>query len=134
MDGVDAGVRSGGNFLTFFMRLNVIAWFRFVTLVLKEVCIRVGLTDALTETIEAFKRINEAMLVYLRELETIDIEAFRREKEEYNQVMLIVVNAKTAQELNVMLLDTFDRMGFNKPWEGDFDEFMSNKNAELHFE
>lgn len=134
MDGVDAGVRSGGNFLTFFMRLNVIAWFRFVTLVLKEVCIRVGLTDALTESIEAFKRINEAMLVYLRELETIDIEAFRREKEEYNQVMLIVVNAKTAQELNVMLLDTFDRMGFNKPWEGDFDEFMSNKNAKLHFE
>lgn len=65
MDGIDAGIRSGGNFLAFFMRLNIIAWFRFVTLVLKEVCIRLGLTDALQKNIEAFKRINEALLLYI---------------------------------------------------------------------
>ena len=87
MDGIDAGIRSGGNFLAFFMRLNIIAWFRFVTLVLKEVCIRLGLTDALQKNIEAFKRINEALLLYLHELESIDIEAFKRETEEYNEMM-----------------------------------------------
>lgn len=36
MDGIDAGIRSGGNYLAFFMRLNLVAWFRFVALVLKE--------------------------------------------------------------------------------------------------
>lgn len=87
MDGIDAGIRSGGNFLAFFMRLNIIAWFRFVTLVLKEVCIRLGLADALQKNIEAFKRINEALLIYLHELESIDIEAFKKETEEYNEIV-----------------------------------------------
>lgn len=133
MDGIDAVVRSGGNFLTFFMRLNLIAWFRFVTLVLKEVCIRVGLTGALTKCIEAFKRINEALLAYLHELEQIDIEAFKKETEEYNRVMVIFTTAETDIELNVMLLEAYDRMGIDKPWNGDFDEHMSNRNATLVF-
>lgn len=134
MDGIDAGVRSGGNFLTFFMRLNLIAWFRFVTLVLKEVCIRVGLKDALSETILAFQRINEALLVYLHELEQIDIEAFKRETQEYNKAVRIFSTATTDKELNVLLLDTFEQMGIKKPWQGDFDKHMSDKNAMLVFE
>ena len=134
MDGMDAGIRSGGNFLAFFMRLNIIAWFRFVTLVLKEVCIRLGLTDALQKNIEAFKRINEALLLYLHELESIDIEAFKRETEEYNEMMQVFTTAKTDKELNQILLDTFDRLGIQKPWKGDFEAFMSNKNNTLIFD
>ena len=134
MDGIDAGIRSGGNFLAFFMRLNIIAWFRFVTLVLKEVCIRFGLTDALQKNIEAFKRINEALLLYLHELESIDIEAFKRETEEYNEMMQVFTTAKTDKELNQILLDTFDRLGIQKPWKGDFEAFMSNKNNTLIFD
>lgn len=134
MDGIDAGIRSGGNFLAFFMRLNIIAWFRFVTLVLKEVCIRLGLTDALQKNIEAFKRINEALLLYLHELESIDIEAFKRETEEYNEMMQVFTTAKTDKELNQILLDTFDRFGIQKPWKGDFEAFMSNKNNTLIFD
>ena len=134
MDGIDAGIRSGGNFLAFFMRLNLVAWFRFVTLVLKEVCIRVGLTDALQMNIEAYKRINEALLLYLSELEKIDIALFKKETEEYNKAIAVFASAKSAKELNVMLLETFDRMGFNRPWEGDFNDHMSNKNATLVFE
>lgn len=133
MDGVDAAVRSGGNFLEFFMRLNVIGWFRFVTLVLKEVCIRVGLKDALSETLMAFKRINEALLIYLNELETIDIEAFRRETKQYNRVIKIFTTTNSDKELNAMLLYTFERMGIEKPWQGDFDTHMSNKNGTLVF-
>lgn len=134
MDGIDAGVRSGGNFLAFFMRLNLIAWFRFVTLVLKEICIRLGIAAPLQAYLEAYKRINEALLFYLNELEKIDIEAFKKETEEYNQIVAIFKKDSTNEELNVMLLETFDRMGFNKPWQGDFDEHMSNNNATLVFE
>jgi hypothetical protein len=134
MDGIDAGIRSGGNFLAFFMRLNLVAWFRFITLVLKEVCIRVGLTDTLQMNIEAYKRINEALLLYLSELEKIDIALFKKETEEYNKAIAIFASAKSVKELNVMLLETFDRMGFNRPWEGDFNDYMSNKNTTLVFE
>ncbi len=133
MDGIDAGVRSGGNFLAFFMRLNLIAWFRFVTLVLKEVCIRLGISKSLQAYLEAYKRINEALLFYLHELEQIDIEGFRKETEEYNYIVDLFKRTNTNEELNVMLLETFDRMGFHKPWQGGFDEHMSDKNATLVF-
>lgn len=134
MDGIDARVRSGGNFLIFFMRLNLIAWLRFVTLVLKEVFIRIGIADALQKNIEAYKRINEALLVYLHELEKIDIELFKKETEEYNKVVNVFNSAKTYEELNTMLLDIFDRMGYSKPWQSDFDKHMSNKDGTLRFE
>lgn len=134
MDGVDAGIRSGGNFLEFFMRLNIIAWFRFIILVLKEVCIRLGIKDAMQKNLEAFKRVNEELLVYLKELEKIDIKAFRIETEKYNQVIKTFTTAKTDEELNSMLLDAFEKLGINKPWKGDFDAHMSNKNATLKFE
>ena len=134
LDGIDAGIRSGGNFLLFFMRLNLIAWFRLVTLVLKEVCIRVGFSNALQKQIEAFKRINEALLVYLHELESIDIERFKKETEQYNQVMAAFNEITDDKQLNEILLDTFDKLGLEKPWEGDFDKHMSNKNVILVFE
>lgn len=134
MDAIDAGLRSGGNFLAFFMRLNILAWFRFATLVLKEVCIRVGIKDALQRQIEAFQRINEALLEYLHELEQIDVEAFKKETEEYNQVIRAFKEMETDQEWNTALVGIYDRMGWNKPWEGDFDEHMSDKNATLVFD
>lgn len=134
MDSIDAGVKSGGNFLVFFMRLNIIGWLRFVTLVLKEVFIRIGISNTLQKHIESYKRINEALLVYLHELKKIDIDLFKKETEEYNKIVNVFDSAKTDKELNNMLLDIFDRMGFDKPWQGDFNEHMSNKNGTLRFE
>lgn len=134
IDGIDAGARSGGNFLTFFMRLNMVAWFRLVCLVLKEVCIRLGIEDSLQINIDAYKRINQALLSYLNELEKIDIKLFERETEEYNKMIKGISSAKTQRELHEILNGIYDRMGYNKPWQGDFDEHMSNKNAMLVFE
>jgi hypothetical protein len=84
--------------------------------------------------IEAYKRINEALKLYLHELEKLDVELFKKETEEYNNVVNIFTTAKTDGELNVMLLNAYYRLGINKPWEGDFDEHMSNKNGTLEFE
>lgn len=134
MDGLDAGIRSGGNFLAFFMRLNLIAWFRFVTLVLKEVCIRIGLVNGLQMQIEAYKRINEALQAYLCELEKIDMEAFQRETQEYNKLAAMFASADSEKELNAMLLETFEKFGISKSWKGDFNEHMSDKNGTLVFE
>lgn len=52
MDGADAAIRSGGNWVNFFLRLNIIAWYRLIILVLKEVCIRVGISSPLQKQLE----------------------------------------------------------------------------------
>ncbi len=134
IDGLDAGIRSGGNFLAFFMRLNLIAWFRFVILVLKEVCIRVGLVNGLQMQIEAYKRINEALQTYLYELEKIDMQTFQKETQEYNRLAVMFASVDSEEELNSMLLETFEKLDLSKPWKGDFNEHMSNKNGALVFE
>ena len=134
MDGIDAGIRSGGNFLLFFMRLNLIAWFRFITLVLKEICIRLGITDSLLINIESYKKINEVLLINLSDIEKIDIDLFKKETQEYNKLVKTYLNAKSDEELNILLLDTFEKLGIKKAWEGDFDEHMSNKEGTLVFE
>ena len=38
------------------------------------------------------------------------------------------------EELNAILVNTFEELGIKKPWEGDFDEFMSDKSNYLVFE
>lgn len=133
MDGFDAAIRSGGNFLLFFMRLNLVAWFRLAMLVIKEVFIRIGIADSLQKDIEAFKRINEALQVYLNELEKIDLALFRKETEQYNKLITTFNAIKTDKELTELLLNTYENLGISKPWKGDFDSHMSNKNGTLVF-
>ena len=42
IDGIDAGIRSGGNVVQFILHLNYVAWIRLVMLVFKELIIRYG--------------------------------------------------------------------------------------------
>ena len=127
MDGLDAVIRGDIH------RLNLIAWFRLIILVLKEIFIRLGIKDALQSQIDAFKRINAALAGYLRELEALDIERFREETEQYNSMMAALENIHTEKELNVVLLNMFDKLGIEKPYKGSFDAFMQNKNERLEF-
>jgi len=133
MDGIDAAIRSGGNFLAFFMRLNLIAWFKLIKMVLKEVCIRVGLNVNLEECLESFKRVNEAVTAYLSELKKIDIKAYEREVAAYSKLGEMVSTVNSEEELNDLLLKSLDKLGFELPWKGDFDEFMGDKNNKLVF-
>ena len=134
MDGLDAGIRSGGNALVFFTRLNLIAWFRFVTLVMKEVCLRIGITDALSANLDAYKRINEALNYYLRELEEIDVVRFEEETKKYSVFISSLTKASTEQELNTILIDSFKSLGIEIPWGDDFNAFMNDKSKVLRFE
>lgn len=45
-----------------------------------------------------------------------------------------MIEKATDAELNTVLLEIFDKMGYEKPWQGDFDTHMSDKNATLVFE
>lgn len=54
MDGVDAGVRSGGELVQFMLRANIVAWTRFGTLAVKELkaCCQAGRLD--TEAVDRY--------------------------------------------------------------------------------
>lgn len=134
MDGADAAIRSGGNWLTFFTRLNIVAWFRFVTLVLKEVCIRVGFTSPMQKQLEAYRKINASLTLYLQKLKQIDIELFKRETAAYNALLIRLDNAKDEEGLNAALLFSFQELGIKLPWKGDFNTFMQDKSSVLVFE
>jgi hypothetical protein len=137
VDGVDAAIRSGGNPLAFFLRMNLVAWCRLLRLVLKEICIRTGISFELEREIEAFKRINEALAVYLAELEKIDFEAFERETKACAELARHIDGAQSEEQLNFTLKQAAKDMGVKFCWEethDSFDSFMSDKNAVMRFE
>lgn len=133
MDVVDAGVRAGpSNYLGFFMRLNMVAWCRFASLVVKHVLQHIGITDYLDDTIEALQRINHALTDYLTELEKIDIARFKTETELYHSLGADITTANE-EELNAIILSTFEKIGISRPWKGELDEFMADTSSVLVF-
>ena len=77
--------------------------------------------------------VQQLIEAYLEELKQIDIEAFERECSSYNTFCECMLATKNEEELNHLLHTSLRKMGFELPWEGDFDEFMSNKNNRLVF-
>ena len=136
MDGIDAAIRSGGDFLQFFMHLNLVGWIRFIQLVLKEILIRLGIVGDLEKTVEAYKRVNAALVQYMAELEKIDIELFKRETTLISQTTALLDNCTTHQQLNERLIEIYDKIDIDIPWKGydSFDSFMKDDNAVLVFE
>lgn len=134
MDGADAATRSGGNWLTFFLRMNLIAWTRFVTLVLKEICIRAGIALPLQRQLDSYRRVNEALHAYYLKLQEVDLAAFQTETEQYQLWSGCLERVYTQEELNILLRRTMIDLGIDLPWEGDFDAFMQNRDNHLVFE
>lgn len=132
IDGIDAGVKSGGDIVTFFMRLNLVAWFKLVKMVVKEVLIRVGI-PSFENNIEALKRASEGIVLYLDKLKEIDIEAYKKEVERFKKWDKQLNEIKDDIELNRFLLETYDKFNLELPWKGDFDTFMSDKSNHLVF-
>ena len=133
MDGLDAALRSGGEILNFFMRLNLVAWGKFMLLVLKEICIRAGLEGSLQKSVAAYRRINEALVAYLNELERIDFDLFEEETRAFKKATEGFGRTNTPEELNILLYEAYGSMGIEKPWKGNFDSFMADKSKKLVF-
>ena len=133
MDGIDAKLRSGGNTINFFLRLNIIAWYRFVFIVIREICIRNGISYPLQRELDAYIRINEALSQHLEELEKIDIERFKKETQYYNQLLSKIERANSEKELTNLLEEEYKTLGIQLPYKGDFDEFMQDDSLRLEF-
>lgn len=133
MDGADAAIRSGGNWVNFFLRLNLIAWYRLVFLVFREVCIRLGISFSLQKQLDAYIRINEAITIFLSQLERLDYECFKKETEQYNKLLVMMENTISEDELSILLRNEYRRLGLQIPYSGTFDDFMQDKSSVLEF-
>lgn len=133
MDGADAAIRSGGNWVKFFTRFNIMAWYRFLSMVIKEICIRAGISSPMQKQIEAFYRINRATNQYLMELKKLDIDSYRRETEKYHKAAKLLESADSDRQLSAVLEEIYREMDIEMPWEGDFDEFMSDRSKRMTF-
>jgi len=63
----------------------------------------------------------------------IDLEKFQRETEGYCSLASELENAKDETDLNALLQKACERIGITLPWQGDFNEFMGNRNNRLVF-
>lgn len=133
IDGIDAFARSGAgaNPVAFVCRLNLVAWGKLAMMALKELVIRYNYM--LDDIAVPYYIVRQAVEEYLLELERIDIEAFKKETETFNKFCELMDGAKNEDELNALLKTSMRKMGFELPWEGDFDEFMGNKKNKLVF-
>lgn len=133
IDGGDAVMRSGGNWVNFFLRLNIIAWYRLVLLVFKEVCIRLGISFPLQKQLDTYIRINEALTSYLTALKEIDFELFKKETERYSQMCIMLEVTDSEDKLNVLLQNEYNVLGLECPYRGSFNDFMNDKYSILEF-
>lgn len=133
MDGADAAIRSGGDALTFCLHLNLIAWYRLVTLVIREVCIRLGVGNTVAEQLEAYRQVNAELERELTQLKRLDTERFHQETERYQATLAGMQNARTERDLTRVLERELVQMGSEKPYQGSFEDFMQDPDAVLRF-
>ena len=71
---------------------------------------------------------------YAAKLMEIDIDVFQKGIDIYTEFTDELLRCDTYEKSNQILKDMYERLKIAIPWEGDFDEFMSNKTNRLVFE
>lgn len=97
MDGADAAVRSGGNWVNFFLRLNIIAWFKLILMILKEICIRHDFTY--NDLKLHIQKINQALDEYIMRLQAIDYGRYEYELAEIRKINNILMDETNNTEM-----------------------------------
>lgn len=133
MDGADAAVRSGGNWVNFFLRMNIIAWYHFTMLVFEEICIRFDINVLMQEQLNAYIRINQELRLYLSKLKSIDIEKYKVEVNRFGSFYELIDKAQTHDDLGQILINEFETHKIQLPYEGKFDDFMKDGSSILEF-
>ena len=95
--------------------------------------IRAGISMPLQKQLDAYIRINEALTLYLSQLEKIDFEQFKKETEQYNQLLAMLEKTNNEDELNTLLRNEYEVLGIELPYSGDFDDFMNDASSMLEF-
>lgn len=134
IDALDAGIKSGGNALTFFLRLNLFAWYKFIKMVIKEICIRLlDQAASYQDNLETYHIVDSACNECLEKLRKMDVQTYYNECSTYETFTKQLSRSNSEMELNSLLINMYQQMNIRLPWAGDFDTFMSNRNNRLDF-
>jgi len=66
-------------------------------------------------------------------LESLNIDGFARETEKYARIVDFLSGNYSDQDFNSMLKLVYDSLDIKLPWQGDFNEFMGDRNNRLVF-
>lgn len=121
VDAIDAAVRSGGNALTFFLHLNLIAWYKLVKRVLAELLIRYDLSYA--DLAIYMQKINQELERQLQRLRQIDYAAYEKELAQINDTRGLLGETTTDTDA---IYRKLDEMGVSMQFHSskEFDEKM----------
>ena len=92
VDVVDAGIRSGGDALVFFMHLNLIAWYKLVKRAITELMIQFDLSYG--DLAVYIEKINQELDRQLQMLRQIDYEAYEKELAQINSISCLLENTQ----------------------------------------
>ena len=91
-------------------------------------------TELLNRDVEYFRRQAELAENYAAELMSIDLDAFKKQVDEYELLTEILIESKSDLELNQNLKHIVKRLNLNMPWGDDFNGFMCDKSKVMRFE
>ncbi|MGL4607375.1 MAG: hypothetical protein ACRCU3_07925 [Eubacteriaceae bacterium] len=91
-------------------------------------------SNTIEKSIDYFKRQAAYFEAYAAELMSIDLEKFKEETNMYSNLALSIENAGNANDLNIILRKAIEIIGVKIPWEGNFNDFMSDKSKTLVFD
>ena len=133
IDLAGAAAKSGGTWVGFAINLNLVAWVKMVRISIREAFYLAQGPD-IDMLIEENERVQHLLFDYMEDLKKIDIDAFEKETTEYEEWCSTFDKITDKKELNDFLLETYDKFNINLPWQGYFDEFMSDSDNTLVFE
>lgn len=121
VDVVDAGIRSGGNALVFFMHLNLIAWYKLVKRAIAELLIQFDLSYG--DLAIYIERINLELESQLQALRQIDYVAYEKELAQINTISGLLDDK---QDCTDKIYQKLNEMGVNMQFHSseEFDEKM----------
>jgi hypothetical protein len=89
--------------------------------------------DQIPTEVNNYKEIAEYMEKYYAMLEKYDLEKFKNDISSIHNITNNINKIDSDDELNKYLLSVYDELNIPKPWTGDIDSFMSNKENYLKF-
>lgn len=86
------------------------------------------------KVIDYYKAQADRLVEYSAKLQSIDVESFIKESAIFHEIALhIDFNMQNAEAMNSYLVSMYKKYNISLPWQGDFDNFMSNRNNKLVF-
>lgn len=111
LDGTNAVIKGGGNYLIITTHLNFIAWFRLSLLVFKEISVQFDMNlYTLDEISEIYEDIHDSIKNQLEWLKTSNIEQFNYETSLYNDTVEILEMDLDEEEFNQALLYIYKKI------------------------